>query len=125
MLIDKQIYMDSFTKEKYMDPKCRELMAKIIARPNVDNEDIFTVRKKSGETRVFTGGPNTPMPPDEFTAKYYRLCEFARIPRAQADKIRGTWMNVRNLKDINEAIQDVSKFGTLRPLTDRDPARIS
>jgi 2-methylcitrate dehydratase len=124
-LIDKEIYMDSFTKEKYMDPKVRELMSKIIARPNVDNKDIFTVRKKSGEEKVFEQGAAPPTTHAEIRAKYDRLCEFGHIDKAQADRIRETWMNLKGVKDMAEAVQTISKFGQPRPLSDKTPARIS
>src|SRR5690348_11244157 len=64
MLLDGSIYLDSFTKEKYMDPKVRELMARMTFSPNKNPEyggDIFTVRKKSGEERTFYGGTVKPM----------------------------------------------------------------
>ncbi len=52
MLLDGQIYFDSFTKEKYMDPKAHELMSKITFSPNLENKDIFTVTKKNGESKT-------------------------------------------------------------------------
>jgi 2-methylcitrate dehydratase len=128
MLLDGHIYLDSFTKEKYMDPKARELMARITFSPNKHPEyggDIFTVRKKSGEERTFYGGPVKPMTREELKAKYYRIAEFSQVEKAQAERAIQQWMNLKSVKDIGEAIQTVAKFGQPRPLSDRSPARIS
>jgi 2-methylcitrate dehydratase PrpD len=128
MLLDGNIYLDSFTREKYMDPKVRELMARITFSPNKHPEyggDIFTVRKKSGEERTFYGGTVKPMTHEELRAKYYRIAEFSHVDKAQADRAIEQWMNLKSVKDIGEAIQTVAKFGQPRPLSDRTPARIS
>jgi 2-methylcitrate dehydratase len=128
MLLDGSIYLDSFTKEKYMDPKARELMARITFSPNKHSEyggDIFTVRKKSGEERTFYGGTVKPMTHEELKAKYYRIAEFSRVDKAQADRAIEQWTNLKAVKDIGDAIQTVAKFGQPRPLSDRTPARIS
>jgi 2-methylcitrate dehydratase len=125
MLLDGHIWLDSFTKEKYMDPKARELMAKMTFSPTKDNQDIFTVRKKSGEERTFTGGPVKPMTHEELTAKYYRTAEFMQVDKVQADRAIQQWTNLKAIKDIGDAIQTVAKFGKPRPLSDKSPARIA
>jgi 2-methylcitrate dehydratase len=128
-LIDKKIYLDSFTKEKYMDPVARELMNKITIRPLLDRSigggTILTVRKKSGEERVFKGGAVPLMSHDELIQKYNRLSEFMQVSKDQRDRAREQWMNLRTVKDIGQAIQTVAKFGQPKPLSDRSPARIS
>ena len=87
MIIDKEIYLDSFTKEKYMDPAVRELMNKVTIHPHNDpafgNGTRITVRKKSGEERVFTGKPATPMSHDELVAKYNRICGSSRSAKTR------------------------------------------
>jgi 2-methylcitrate dehydratase len=128
MLLDGSIYLDSFTREKYMDPKVRELMARITFSPNKHPEyggDIFTVRKKSGEERTFYGGTIKPMTNEELKAKYYRIAEFSGVDKAQADRAIQQWMNLKEVRDIADAIQTVAKFGRPRPLSDRSPARIA
>jgi 2-methylcitrate dehydratase len=129
MIIDKEIYLDSFTKEKYMDPAVRELMNKVTIHPHNDpafgNGTRITVRKKSGEERVFTGKPATPMSHDELVAKYNRICGLKQIGKDQADRAREQWMNLKDCKDIADAIQVIAKFGQPMPLSDRTPARIS
>ncbi len=109
MIIDKEIYLDSFTKEKYMDPAVRELMNKVTIHPHNDpafgNGTRITVRKKSGEERVFTGKPATPMSHDELVAKYNRICDLKQISKDQADRAREQWMNLKDCKDIADAMQ--------------------
>ena len=128
-LIDKQIYLDSFTKEKYMDPKARELMNKITIRPvrdrSVGDGTVVTVRKKSGEERVFQGAAVPPMSRDELIQKYNRLADFMQVSKEQRERAREQWMNLRACKDIGEAMQTIAKFGQPKPLSDRSPARIS
>jgi len=68
--------------------------------PNKENQDIFTVRKKSGEQRTFTGGPVKPMTHEELQAKYYRLAEFMEVDKSQADRAIQQWMNLKAVKDI-------------------------
>jgi 2-methylcitrate dehydratase len=125
MLLDGKIYFDSFARDKYMDPKVRELMAKITFSPNLENQDIFTVRKKSGEEKTFTGGPIPPMTHDELLAKYHRVAEFQGVDKNQAEKAIQYWMNLKDCKDIGDAIALVAKFGNPRPLSDRTAPRIS
>ena len=128
-LLDKQIYLDSFTKEKYMDPRARELMSKITIRPmpdrSVGDGTVLTVRKKSGEERVFKGGLIAPMSNAELIEKYSRIADFMEVSKEQRDRARAQWMNLRAVKDIGEAVGTIAKFGRPRPLSDRSPARIS
>ena len=129
MILDKEIYLDSFTKEKYIDPAVRELMHKVTIHAHNDpafgNGTRITVRKKSGEERVFTGKPATPMSHDELLAKYNRICDLKQISKAQADRAREQWMNLKDLKDFADAMQLIAKFGQPKPLSDMTPARIS
>jgi 2-methylcitrate dehydratase len=129
MIMDKEIYLDSFTREKYMDPAVRELMNKVTIHAHNDpafgNGTRITVRKKSGEERVFTGKPATPMSHDELIAKYNRICDLKQISKAQADRAREQWMNLKDLKDFADAMQVIAKFGQPKPLSDMTPARIS
>src|ERR1700674_2276799 len=128
-ILDKQIYLDSFTQEKYMDPAARELMNKITIRPlrdrSVGDGTVLTVRKKSGEQRVFMGKAVEPMSHDELIQKYNRLADFMQVSKEQRERAREQWMNLRAVKDIGEAIGTIAKFGQPRPLSDKSPARIS
>ena len=100
-------------------------MARMTFSPNKENQDIFTVRKRSGEQKTFTGGPVKPMTHEELSAKYYRLAEFMQVDKALADRAIQQWMNLKAVKDIGEAIQTVATFGRPRPLADRSPGRIA
>jgi len=125
-ILDGYIYFDSFAKEKYMDPKARELMAKLTVRPNPAagfNEISLKVRKNSGEEKVFVAKAEAPFANDEIVAKYKRSADFFKI--GNSDQILKTWMNLHDLKDIGEAVSVVAKFGSPKPLSDMSPARIS
>jgi len=128
-LLDKQIYLDSFTREKYMDPAARELMNKIAIRPlpdrSVGDGTILTVRKKSGEERVFKGQAVAPMSHDELIQKHNRIAEFMQVSQEQRERARAQWMSLRTCKDIGEPIATIAKFGLPKPLSDRSPARIA
>jgi 2-methylcitrate dehydratase PrpD len=128
-LLDGSIYLDSFVKEKYMDPKARDLMSKITARPLLDRTvgggTVLTVRKKNGEQKTFMGGPVRPMSHDDLIQKHDRIADFMQIEKQQRDRTRAQWMDLHGIKDIGEAMQAVAKFGQPRPLSDRTPARIS
>jgi 2-methylcitrate dehydratase len=128
-LIDKQIYLDSFTRDKYMDPVARDLMNKIRVRPLLDRTigggTVLTVRKISGEERVFMGKAVAPMSREEIIEKYNRISEFMQVSKEQSERARAQWMNLRASKDIAEAIQTIAKFGRPRPLSDKSPARIA
>jgi 2-methylcitrate dehydratase len=128
-LLDKQIYLDSFTREKYMDPAARELMNRIRVRPLTDRSigdgTVLTVRKKSGEERVFQGKPVPPMSRDELVQKYNRLADFVQISPEQRERARAQWMSLRTIKDISEPMETIARFGRPKPLSDRSPAHIA
>ena len=128
-ILDKHIYLDSFTKEKYMDPAVRELMNRITIRPLLDRSigqgTVVTVDKKSGEQRVFLGKAIAPMSHADLIEKYNRLADFMQVSKEQRERARAQWMNLRASKDIAEPIQTIAKFGQAKPLSDRSPARIA
>jgi len=124
-LLDGYIYLDSFSKEKYMDPKVRALMNRMTVRPNVDEDNspqVLTVKKKTGEVKEFRGGQVAPMSHDDMIAKYNKAVEYGQIDKDQAARALKTWMNLKDCKDIGDAIQVVAKFGKPRPLSDKTPA---
>ena len=130
-LIDGDIYMDSFTKQKYMDPAARRLMAATVVRPNADfkwtGRARLTVRTKSGqefmkETSVRV---NTPMTHDEIIAKFHRACAYQGVANEQRDRALEQWGNLHAVKDIAEPMQTLATFGRSRPLWDMTPARVS
>jgi 2-methylcitrate dehydratase len=125
-LLDGYIYLDSFSKEKYMDPKVRELMNRMTVRPNADDDNapqVLTVTKKNGEKKEFVGGQVAPMSHDDMVAKYNKAVEYGGVDKAQAARAKDAWMNLQNVKDIGDAMKIVAKFGNPRPLSDRSPAK--
>jgi 2-methylcitrate dehydratase len=128
-LLDKGIYLDSFVKDKYMDPKARDLMSRITARPLLDRTvgggTVLTVRKKNGDQKTFMGGPVRPMSHDDLIQKHDRIADFMQIEKQQRDRVRAQWMGLHGVKHIGEAMQAIAKFGQPKPLSDRAPARIS
>jgi 2-methylcitrate dehydratase PrpD len=125
-LLDGYIYLDSFSKEKYMDPKVRELMNRMTVRPNADDDNapqVLTVKKKTGEVKEFVGGQVPPMSHDDLVAKYNKAVEWGGIDKDQAARAMKTWMNLQDVHDIGDAIKVVAKFGNPRPLSDRTPAK--
>jgi hypothetical protein len=92
---------------------------------SVGDGTVLTVRKKSGEERVFKGQPVAPMSREEIIQKYNRISDFMQVSKEQRERARAQWMNLRAVKDIGDAMQTIAKFGEPRPLSDRSPARIS
>ena len=124
-LIDGEIYVDSFTQEKIMEPAVRNLMQKITVSVNPDypyGMVKMTVRNNAGaeiakETQTRNGlnfGP--PMTHDDIIAKYRRICEFMHVNDAQRDHALAQWSDLRSVKDIADAIQTLATFGRPRPL---------
>ncbi len=126
-LIDGTVYLDSFAKEKYLDPVARELMSKMRFHANLSPgfTTIVTVRKKSGEERVFKSQPIVPLTHDELVQKSNRLADFMRVEKGQRDRALQQWMNLKTCNDIAEPMQTLAKFGEPKPLSDMSPARIS
>ena len=108
-----------------MDPAARELMNKITIRPlpdrSVGDGTVLTVRKKSGEERIFKGQAVAPMSHDELIQKYKGLSDFMQVSKEQSERARAQWMNLGSSKDIAEPIETIAKFGLPRPLS--EPSR--
>jgi 2-methylcitrate dehydratase len=131
-LLDSDIYLDSFTQEKLMDPKARELMAKITLGPVASWRGLgtgrLTIRKTSGEMKYWDtlGGSRDPrlddyrrtvnMTDEEIAKKFDRACAYMRVSEAQRDRAREVWAHLRELKDIGDAISTLATFGQPRPL---------
>jgi 2-methylcitrate dehydratase len=128
-LIDGDIYLDSFTREKYMDPAARALMDKMTFAQVQGWRGLgparITIRKKSGEERTWDtyGGARAlgeaeypKLTDEEVAGKFNRACDFKKMDPAQRDRARNVWGNLRQVKDIGEAIQTLAKFGRPLPL---------
>ena len=128
-LMDGDIYLDSFTREKFMDPTAHALMDKMTFG-RVDGwrglgPARITIRKKNGEERTWDtyGGARALGPAEyprltdeEVTAKFNRACGHHKVDDAQRDRARAIWSNLRQVKDIGDAIQTLAKFGRPSPL---------
>ena len=117
-LLDGEIYLDSFTPEKIMDPAARAIMEKITVglNPNPKGGMIFTVHKKGDpNSRQFTPPPEPQMTRDDINKKFNRVCAFRAISDSQRERVRETWSNLRAVRDIAESMRDLAKFG--RPVT--------
>lgn len=124
-LIDGDVYLDSFTREKFMDPKARDLMNKVTVSvdPKFGYGQVrMTVRKRSGETLIkktdsrmgMNFGPA--MTHDDINAKYNRVCDFMHVDSAQRDRALAQWSDLRTVTDIGEAMKTLAKFGSPQPL---------
>ena len=125
-LIDGEIYLDSFSREKFMDPAVRRLMSITTVRPNTSSEAGLSL---AGTTRLIvrtkTGGElakeigldaNTPMTHQDLVEKFHRVCTFRHVENAQRDQSRDQWLNLRGVQDIAEPLRTLAKFGQPLPL---------
>lgn len=128
-LIDGDIYLDSFAEAKFMDPVARALMDKMTFGQVEGWRGLgparITIRKKNGEERTWDtysgarvlGQAEYPHVTDEETAaKFNRACAYMKMEDAQRERARAIWGNLRQVKDIGEAMQTLARFGQPKPL---------
>jgi len=125
-LIDGEIYIDSFTQEKIMEPAVRRLMAATTVRPNTDKAAglslvgvaRLTVRTKTGGELVKEAAldSNTPMTRQDIVAKFDRVCDFRHVTNAQRDRAREQWLHLRTVHDLTEPMRTLANFGRPTPL---------
>lgn len=128
-LIDGEIYLDSFTKEKFMDPVARALMAKMTFGPMDGWEGLgaarITIRRTDGLQRTWDtyGGVRRltlaeypRLTNDQLAAKFNRACAFRGVSDTQRDRARSIWGDLWSVRDIGEAIQTLATFGRPRAL---------
>ena len=131
MLHNGEVYIDSFTKENYMDPRAREIMNKTYATVNMDADaqstlPWITLTKKSGEKKEFRcEGQRKPLSQQDLLDKYQRSADYWELTKDESSKILNAWSNIKDVKDIGEPISLLAKFGKPRPLSDMTPAKIS
>ena len=53
----------------------------------------------------------------EIAKKFDRACAYMQMGDAQRDRARAVWGNLREVKDIGDAIQTLAKFGRPLPLS--------
>ena len=121
-IIDKQIYIDSFTNEKYMDPVVREMMQKVRTIPSTTpGPTVWTIRKKSGEERSFNAKPGAPLSHDNNVKRYNRMADFMEIDRAQADRAREQWMNLSDCEGHRSSHADHCEIWQAQALVRQKP----
>ena len=88
-------------------------MAKITLKENPGRKGtLFTVRNKSGASITKESGPNKEMTLDDVVKKFDRICAYKGVTDAQRDRIRSTWADLRNVKDIADPIREtLAPFG--------------
>ena len=120
LLLDGEIFLDSYSKEKMTDPAVRALMQKITIQENPDlKNDRVTVRTKSGKELTQESGMyyDEPMTVDDVNKKFDRICAYKSVTNAQRDLIRTTWKDLRSVKDIGDPIRaTLAHFGKPQPL---------
>jgi 2-methylcitrate dehydratase len=129
-MIDGDVYLDSFTPQKYLDPAARALMDRVTISEVKGWVGLgparITIRKKSGEVRVWDsyGGvrvigekEHARLSDEELVGKFNRVCDYQKMDAAQRDRARAAWGNLRQVKDIGDAIGTLAKFGRPRPLS--------
>jgi 2-methylcitrate dehydratase len=124
LLIDGTLTPASYEPAKLKDPKVRALMATITQREEKGNR--VTIRTRSGREKVFTAGTKTEgrkewqltsTTLDEMHQKFNANCAYRGVPDVQRDRIRRTWSDLRNVKDIADPIREtLAIYGKRTPL---------
>ena len=90
----------------------------------------LTIRKTSGDTKSWDtlGGSRDPrlddyrrtvnMTDEEIAKKFDRACAYMKVPDAQRGSApRRIWGNLREVRDVGDAIRTLATFGQPRPLS--------
>lgn len=131
-LLEGDIYLDSYSEEKYMDPAARALMAKTtIGAVNGwtgNGAGRLTITKKSGEAKywdTYNGVRDLardndqdypPFTEEELKAKFDRVCAFQKVTNAQRDQAYRVWGDFSSIKDFADAMKIMANFGQPKPL---------
>jgi 2-methylcitrate dehydratase len=129
-LIDGDIFLDSFTPEKIHEPAARELMDKIVVRPNLSWSGQaparISVKKSDGLEKSWDsiggvrnpppGEIGTPMTDEEIRAKFNRVCKYQSISEKQRNAAREVWSNLKAVNDVGVPMRGLAQFGNPRPL---------
>jgi 2-methylcitrate dehydratase len=128
-LIDGDIYLDSYSEAKFMDPAARDLVAKttmgVVNGWNGNGSGRLTITKISGETkywdtyngrRVLDNSDFPSLTPEELKTKFDRACAYQKVTNAQRDQAYKVWGDIGSLKDIGDAMKTMAHFGQPKPL---------
>ncbi len=119
LMLDGDLFIDAYEMDKLKDPAVRAVMMKMTIKENPDlKRNRVTVRKKSGEEMTQEAGDyKTPMTVEAINAKFDRNCAYRGVTTEQRDKIRSTWADIRNVKDIGIPIREsLAHCGKVLPL---------
>ena len=124
LMEEGDIFLDSFTRDKFTDPAARAIMAKMTIQevPGLTGSPRITIKKTSGETMTRETKPLIRLTHEEVVAKFNRICDYKKVNPAQRDKMREQWFNLKDVKDMGDAVKTVAKYGAPRRLSDMTPA---
>lgn len=111
-LIDGEVWVSSFSPQRYLDPAVRRLMQKITISENPGlglRQSRMTVRKTSGAELVKDSVAVKPLSRDDINAKFDRVCA-GTVSDAVRDRARAAWSNLRAARDIAEPIATLAAF---------------
>jgi len=122
-LLDGEIFLSSFTRAKFTDPAARAIMAKtsIHEVPGMTGSPRITIKRTDGQTITKDSPQKNKMTHEEILAKFNRICDYKKVNAGQRDKMSAQWMNLKDVKDMGEAVKTAAKFGAPRPLSDMKP----
>ena len=89
LLLDGEIFLDSYTLEKMTEPRVREMMAKItISEVPELKVDRVTLRTKQGKEMTQESGMyyDEPMTTADVDKKFDRICAYKNVSNAQRDR---------------------------------------
>ena len=128
-LIDGDIYLDSYTEAKFMDPAARALMAKFTIGGADGWEGLgvgrLTITKKTGDSkywdtykgvRVVRPEDYPVVSADEAKQKFYRALAFKKVSDAQQGEAYKMWSNLSAVNNFSDAMKSLAKFGQPKPL---------
>lgn len=125
-LIDGEIYLDSFAREKLAEPAMRRLMAITTVRPNTASAAglsllgtaRLTLRTKMGAELVKETSleSKSPLTRQGIVAKFNRVCTFRHVTNAQKDRSLEQWLNLKAVHDVGELMRTLANFGQALPL---------
>jgi 2-methylcitrate dehydratase PrpD len=124
LMEEGDIFLDSFTRDKYTDPAARAIMAKMTIQevPGLQGSPRITIKRKDGQTMTRETKPLIRLTHEEVVAKFNRICDYKKVNPAQRDKMREQWFNLKDVKDMGDAVKMVAKYGAPRPLSDMKPS---
>jgi 2-methylcitrate dehydratase len=111
-LIDGEVWLSSFSPQRYLDPAIRQLMRKItvVANPSFGlRQSRITVRKATGEELVKDSVEAKPLTAEEIHAKFDRICAGV-VSNAERDRVRVAWSALRHARDLAEPIATLAAF---------------